>query len=111
MVLQERKHGAVTVLKPEGPLIGEGAQEFRLRMQEVLASSRGRCVVDATEIPYVDSKGLEALVDLNAEMIEGGQTLKLTGLTETLRLVLELTRLSNRFECFDDINSAVRSFL
>lgn len=111
MKLQERQHGAVTVLRPEGPLVAEDAAPFKQRVLECLASSMGRCVVDASAVPFVDSAGLEALVDANEEVTRRGQALKLCGTTETVRLVLELTGLSGRFEYFADVGAAVRSFL
>ena len=111
MVLTEQKHGAVTALKPEGPLIGDDAAEFKLRLIERLTASLGRCVVDASGIPFADSKGLEALVEANDEISHSGHALKLCGVNETVRQVLELTGLSERFEHFADVNSAVRSFL
>ena len=111
MELQEFKHGAVTVLKPDGPLVGEDSEQFKLKLIELLASSMGRCVVDASDMPYVDSEGLEALVDANDEVGSSGHSLKLCGLSDTVRQVLDLTELSSHFEHFADVNTAVRSFL
>jgi anti-anti-sigma factor len=109
--LQQQQHGAVTVLKPEGPLTAEDAQQFKDTALGLLAGSLGRCVVDACAIPFVDSKGLEALVEVNDETAQTGQALKLCGVTETVRRVLELTNLASQFEFFADVNAAVRSFL
>ncbi len=111
MELQESKYGAVTVLKPAGPLVGEDSEQFKLKLIELLASSMGRCVVDASDMPYVDSQGLEALVDANDEVASTGHSLKLCGLSDTVRQVLDLTELSSHFEHFADVNTAVRSFL
>jgi anti-anti-sigma factor len=111
VVLKEQRCGAVTVLRPEGPLKGEDAEQFRKRMSELLNASLGRCVLDASAIQFVDSKGLEALVDANEAIAETGQSLKLCGVNETIRQVLELTELASRFEHFADVNAAVRSFL
>ena len=111
MTLQEQKHGAVTVLKVEGALVGADADGFKARVVELMSSSLGRCVVDASGIPLVDSRGLEALVEANDEMAQSGHVLRLCGVNETIRRVLELTRLDARFEHFADVNAAVRSFL
>jgi len=115
MNLQEQTVGAVTVVRPEGPLLHEDADQFRKRMLELLTlHGLGGCVVDASAVPYVDSRGLEALADANEEIVRrtsGGHALKLCGVTETVRQVLELTELSPRFEFFEDVNAALRSFL
>jgi anti-anti-sigma regulatory factor len=41
----------------------------------------------------------------------GGRALKLCAVNKTVRQVLELTELVSHFDHFDDVNSAVRSFL
>ncbi len=111
MQIQEDQQGAVTVLKPIGPLTHEESQAFRDRLKLVRAASLGRLVVDASAIPFVDSQGLEALVEANEELSRSGQALKLCGLNETLREVLNLTELASQFEHFEDAGAAVRSFL
>ncbi len=112
MVLREQQHGAVTVLKPEGPLTGaEDSRQFKDRLLHLLSRSLGRCVVDVSAVPFLDSKGLEALVEANEEITQSGQVLKLCGANETIRQVLELTQLSPMFEHFADVNAGVRSFL
>ena len=111
MMLKEQEIGAVHVLRPEGPLKGADADAFRQRMLSLIAGSLGRCVVDASAIQYLDSKGLEALADANDEIAETGQSLKLCGANDTVRQALELTELASRLEYYADVNTAVRSFL
>lgn len=111
MEILEQNHGAVTVLKPKGALIREEADQFLARAQEVCVNSFGRIVVDISGVPYVDSVGLEMLVEVTERLGESGSVLKLCGVNETVREVLDLTDLSSLFEFFEDINSAVRSYL
>jgi anti-sigma B factor antagonist len=111
MKLHEQKHGAVTVIRPEGPLVEEHAQTLKTNLLSAMKSSLGRVVVDLSAVPFVDSRGLETLVDLTEEMGKGGQALKLCAPNKTVREVLELTALVSMFDHFDDLNSAVRSFL
>lgn len=111
MDIGERREGAVTVIRPVGPLCLGDAEQFRRYCSEVLTRSLGRFVVDASAIPYVDSLGLEALADVADELAQGGQTLRLCGATETVREALELTELAPMFEQFEDTGAAVRSFL
>ena len=111
MQIQQYQHGAVTVLKPEGPLVGDDAEMFRTRTQSTIRSSFGRLVIDACAVPYVDSKALEALNDLSVEMSAAGQPLRICSATETVREVFVLTDLDRLFEHYEDVGSAVRSFL
>jgi len=111
MKIQESKQGAVTVLKPAGPLIQTDAAEFRTVASRLMETSLGRFVVDLSAIPYVDSLGLETLVDVTEQLSASGQSLKLCAANKTLREVLNLAGVASLFEHFDDVNTAIRSFL
>ena len=112
MEINEQRQGAVTVLKPQGPLVAQDADQFKETLAAVLATSLGRfVVVDASEIPFVDSRGLEVLKEATEHLSDSGQALRLCGANETLREVFDLTDLSKLFEHYQDVNSAVRSFL
>ena len=111
MHIHEQQQGAVTVLKPDGALIESEAAAFKGRMLEALSGSLGRFVVDLSAVPFIDSKGLEALVDVGEEMGRVGQVLRLCAANKTIREVLDLTDLTTMFDHFDDATAAVRSFL
>lgn len=111
MKIQEQQRGAVVVLKPDGPVAGKDADQFKSRLLEVLKENLGRVVLDVSAVTFVDSKALESLVDVTNEISRSGRPLRLCALSGTLREVLELTGLSSQFEHFEDANSAVRSFL
>lgn len=110
MQINEEKSGAVTVVKPAGPLVMAEVDQFRDRLMQVRAASMGRFVIDASTMSFVDSTGLEVLADLQDELAQSGQFLKLCGVNETVREVLDLTELASMFEMFHDVSSAVRSF-
>lgn len=111
MEIQETRHGAVTVVKPVGPIVGPDAAQLKGRLETVASRSLGRFVVDATAIAFVDSLGLEAIVELAERQARTGQTLKMCGANETIREVMDLTDVSHLFEQFADVTDAARSFL
>lgn len=111
MEIQEQRHGAVTVLKPQGALTRNDADQFRTLLHDARARSFGRLVLDISAVPYVDSSGLEVLVEVTEALAESGEALKMCGANETIREVLDLTELTSLFEYFEDINGAVRSYL
>ena len=111
MEIQEQSQGAVTVLKPTGPLVEADAAQFKARAIELVAKNLGRVVVDASAMAFVDSRGLEALADITDELAQSGRALKLCGANVTIRQVLDLIGWSDAFEYFDDVNAGVRSFL
>jgi anti-anti-sigma factor len=111
MDITEQTKGAVKVLRPRGPLVQADADDFKRRAAGTAQAALGRIVIDASAIPYVDSRGLEVLAELSDELAGSGQTLKLCAANETVREVLDLTDLSSLFEHYEDANAAVRSFL
>lgn len=111
MKISEQRQGAVIVLKPDGALVDQDCALFKGRMNEAMNASLGRFVVDLSAVPFVDSKGLEALVELTEELGKSGQALRLCSVNKTIREVMDLTELTPLFEHFEDANTAVRSFL
>ncbi len=111
MQIETQRKGAVTVIEPRGAIIQDDADQFGKQLEETVRTSLGRLLVDVTNVPFVDSRGLEVLADAAAALEETGQTLRIAGANETLRTVLELTELHDRFDHYQDVNSAVRSFL
>lgn len=112
MRIEQHKHGAVTVLRPRGPVTSQDdAQRLRTEGFETLGRTLGRFVLDVSDMPFVDSNGLEALVDLTTELNAGGRSLCLCGAGETLREVLAVTEVTPLFSLHEDVQGAVRSFL
>jgi anti-sigma B factor antagonist len=111
MKIETEQRCAVTLVKPDGPLSGPDADELRVMMSDLIQTHMGRVVLDASDIPSVDSPGLESLVDIAEQLAQSGKALKLCALNETLQQVIDLTGLSPQFEQFEDANSAIRSFL
>ena len=111
MKFTEQRQGAVTVLKPDGALVEGVASAFKHRLIQTLGTSLGRFVVDMNAVPFVDSRGLEALVEVTEEMGKSGQALRMCSANKTIREVLDLTDLTSLFDHFEDANTAVRSFL
>lgn len=111
MNIERQQCGAVTVVKPDGPLTFAEAEEFKTTFLDVMKETLGRVIIDASAVAYVDSRGLGVLVDITQELAQSGKLLKLCAVNETVRQVLHLTGISPQFEHFEDSNSAVRSFL
>jgi len=111
MRIEIHRHGAVTVIQPSGPVISkEDATQLRTEALSVLGNTLGRFVLDVSEMSFVDSNGLETLVDITDELAVGGQSLKLCAISDTLREILAITDLTAKFQQFEDVQTAVRSF-
>lgn len=111
MEIDEQKLGAVLVFRPHGALTEADAGVFADRFRAAVSASMGKCVLDSSDISYIDSAGLEALLDMSDSLSDLGQTLRISNVNDTLRETFALTKISSAFEYFDDNNAAVRSFL
>ena len=111
MEIQQQKVGAVTVVKPQGAATAPDAEALKSVLLETRVKSLGRIVLDMSRVAFVDSRGLEALLDVTEELAKTGHALKLSNANDVVREVLEITDLASHFELYDDVNSAVRSFL
>ncbi|MFP4353727.1 MAG: STAS domain-containing protein [Phycisphaerae bacterium] len=111
MNIEVQKYGAVSLVQPAGPLVGDDARQCKAAIREAIKESLGRVVLDLSGVSYVDSVALESLLEMSEKLEESGRTLKLCAVNETVRQVLELTELAPRFEYFEDANVATRSFL
>jgi anti-anti-sigma factor len=111
MNINTEQCGAVCVVRPQGALVNEDAKAFTSTTLELLKANLGRVVIDTSHVPYVDSQGLEGLVDLAEYLAKSSASLKLCGINDTLAQVIALTGLSMQFDCYDDVQVAVGSFL
>lgn len=98
MSIERNEAGDVTVLKLDGDLLGLNAQELRSVAQECLTEGRRDFIIDLSDAHLCDSAGLESLTWLQRQCEERLALVKLTGMNETVRKILEVTRLNHRFE-------------
>src|SRR5574337_443857 len=102
-------HGTITVLTPHGPLAADELTVFRQKL-EVTREQRGsRIVLDLADVPFLDSAGIETLL----EFCGGTESMvirpRLAQVGDTCREALDLTDVLGRLDVFDTVESAVRS--
>ncbi len=111
MNIEMKRIGTVDVIVPHGPLVDEDAESFVEAMTAKLQAANPRFVIDLSEVPYLDSRGIEGIVDAAEDLQQRGGRLRVASASGTCREVLELTGQASRVEFFDDTQNAVRSFL
>ena len=109
MKLSYEDHGAVTVLTLSGELINDQCDALRRSCQERLASGIRDMVIDLEHVSLIDSAGLEALLWLMEELNGVQGQLRLVRPDANVRKILEVTRLEQRFNIHDTIESAAKS--
>ncbi len=66
-----------------------------------------RLVVDLSDVTYIDSAGLAALIGAMQKVEGYGGKFLLAGLQETVRSIFEISRLDQVFQIFPDADAAL----
>lgn len=101
--------GPVTVLSIRGDLSVEEADRFQREALQKMDQQVRDFVLDMQAMDFVDSRGLETLLWLQDKCGELLGQVRLAACPDSIRKVLEVTRLDARFECYPDVESAVKS--
>ena len=108
MKVQAQANGAVTVLAAHGPLVGEEVADLRRAIETETAGQAKRVIVDLSDVPYLDSAGIEFLVQTCDLGVSAPKRPTLAALSETCREALELTDVLPRLQVFDTVENALR---
>jgi anti-sigma B factor antagonist len=66
-----------------------------------------RMVIDLSDVTYIDSAGLAALIQAMQKVEAYGGKFSLAGLQETVRSIFEISRLNQVFQIFPDTDAAL----
>lgn len=104
------KYDTVAVLTSKEDLTRDSIEQFRHVAEKCMNEGFHNLLVDCTQVHAIDSVGLEALLELQDRCEDQLGCVKLCALEESISKILDITRLVRRFESFEDLDSAVRSF-
>lgn len=76
-------------------------------LNDVIDKKPERMVVDLSEVSYIDSAGLAALIQAMQKVESYGGKFMLAGLQETVRSIFEISRLDQVFQIFPDAAAAL----
>ena len=89
------------VLRLSGPLIISNLFEFQ---SLVRANISPRLVLDFTNVPYIDSAGIGALVGAYVSHQKEGRSLVMVGVNDRVRGSLQVTRVEHFFSFFSSVD-------
>ena len=111
MKVEIQQHGSVRVVVPPDALTEALVED----VQTILSADGGqigvRLVVDMSQVAYVDSAGIEFLLELAGQTAAGASRPRLAALNETVTEALNLTETRTRFQVFDSVEDAVKSYV
>ncbi|MCA1622233.1 MAG: STAS domain-containing protein [Acidobacteria bacterium] len=109
--ISERQANSVTILDLSGDVIfSQGNVVLRNAIRCLLSERKRNILLNFSDVRFVDSSGIGELVSgLTAINKEEGQ-LKLLNLTQRIKHLLVITKLSTIFETFENERDALDSF-
>lgn len=87
-------------------LDGPAADGVRREAARILSGHQGRIVLDLSEVRFVDSSGLGALVAIH-KALPSGQQLEVAGVDRSVMSLFKLTRMNRVFVMHDSLSSVV----
>ncbi len=110
MNITAESYGHAVVLHIKGELTEDTLVAFRQGVDHHLAAKDViDLVLNLESVPFIDSAGLEFLLDMQGQLAERMGQLKLLRPDENVCKILEITRLTGSFEVFNDVTEAVKA--
>jgi len=111
MAIDRTVQGTVTVLAPEGPVVGEATDELVQEIKDLRQGGCERIVLEMNGVPFIDSDALEKLLAASLELETFGGALKIANPSDVVRDIFRATRLGSRIDVMDDVEGARKSLL
>lgn len=90
------------ILQLKGPILISNLFAFQTKVRGNTARS---LILDLTEVPYIDSAGIGALVGAHVSHSKENRSLALVGVNERVRNALKVTHVESFFHFFDSVQA------
>lgn len=111
MKIEVQVQSGVAILQLQGEFTVESMKSFADALALAKAEQPRGLLLDMSRVILMDSAALEQLITLHEDCRRQNCPLKLAGLDETCRKILEITRLLPRLDTYSDLAEAMKSFV
>lgn len=101
---------SVKIIQPSGIIDGSRAKEFRQQITDTF-SDASVILIDFSNVTFMDSSGLGALVLAHQTMSASNRQLYVCSLNDEIRMLFELTSIDQKFQIFSSKNHFEQEFL
>ena len=91
------------ILQLSGPILLSNFFQFQALVR---GSTSPGLILDLTQVPYIDSAGIGALVGAYVTHQKEGRSLALVGVTQRVRNTMQVTRVEQFFQFYDTVPAA-----
>ena len=106
----EKKDGVV-VFHVSGSLDAENVQQFKSQAVKIIEGGLFRFVLDFSNLEFVDSMGLGAMISLLRRVRPKKGDIKIASVNKDVMSIFEIRRLHRLFEIYPNTEHAANSFL
>lgn len=111
MKISNREQGSVQIIELGGKIMGgPGETELSETLNGFIDQNKIQVVLDLTESKWMDSGGLGICLGSMMRLRNRGGDLRLVGLPDSIRSLMEKCRILSMFEVFDNVDDAIKSF-
>jgi anti-anti-sigma factor len=109
MKLACEEHEHLVVVNLRGELVRDEIQQFQNDTKGRLEKGARDFVIDLSQTEFIDSDGLEALLNLQARCAEKLGQVRLAACHDNVQQILTVTRLNRRFDQHATVDDAIKS--
>jgi anti-sigma B factor antagonist len=111
MKLSVRKVKDISIIDIDGKIVlGEGDVEIKQTVDSLLQKGNKDIILNLAKVPYLDSAGLGEIIRCFTALRRDGGNFKLLSPSQRIIDLLNITKLINVFDCYDNESSAIKSF-
>lgn len=110
MNIIEKKENETIVCKIEGEININTSPELRKAFDGYIRDNIKKIVIDFTNVSYIDSSGLATLIELLQRLSKINGKFHICNISEKIKTIFEVTKLSNLFNIFDTCEAALKGF-
>ena len=107
LVVRRAGPGLVASFARRVNLEGEASVRFKERLKAVIAEGATFVVVDLSNVGFIDSQGLGALISAYKVLRQDGGSLVLADLSSPVEAILRITRLIRVFDVHKTVSEAL----
>ena len=104
MEIKLRRADTIYVIDVVGEMDLYNAFKLKDVVRKMIEKKIRRYVINLDQVPYIDSSGIGALLQVFADIKKNGLRLRITGVKGSVRKVIELTKLAQYFPIVADLD-------
>lgn len=110
MDLKPDPQDRITILRPAGRIDQNNAGDFQASLeQEIDKADSSHVVLDMSDVEFISSIGLRALMVGFKKSKAAGGALLIAALTPLVKEIFEISRFDKVLTCFDELDDAIAS--